>query len=1042
MRRTLFGLLIVLSNSLPAISGQPADWGDAQRPYRVAVTVPKEKQAREQMFVVLPLDFAADLARLGIRATVDPQSLRLVRAGRGDVPCQARDGRVEWADGSIAAGEERSYQLYFGTNVQRAPAGSAGKLRIPDYATDTTGHAWDFDDGGFAGITSWGNRPEFIRRKVEDGVLKLDVEQDPYFIWGTMWGAESPKRPAVRINVDRYSTLEMRIRQSIAGAQWDLYGRPVGRDSLLHYDFTVRGTNWQTVRIDLRREANWHGTLSALRIDPTSNVKAHVEIDWIRLTPLQQATRRAVELIGSPSKPPVRVTVTLADLQPRAGTTQTATVRVFDADGKTVSGQPVLLALASGSGGVLDAEPAKPSLAVSDQARRALTNGAGEAVFRYRVSRRAGAEADRLEAVAEFSAAAVTKVVVPIQPGPPHHYVVEPVRPRVLRPNDPTLVVTATLADEFDNPLAIDNRAIKWSASGGELLSVKRTSATFRGNPAERWVGRVAVKDADGLAGESAPISTLPDGPRPNRVRLLPNGYFAAGGKSWLPLGGFYANWVGLPTDGGEWDNRLSFTDASDEQVVAWLKFLKANGVTAQRFMLRTHRKNGMEPMDIGGRVNPGLFAAFLHYLDLARPFGFKFLLVLHEDYTKPCYFNRSALERWCLPWFAGENLDALPAFQRRFVRDGDLIGNIADKYTDADVLACQDRYARELIALVKNNPLVFGYELENEMVSCPASWANHAMTTVRAVDPDTPLCVSHGGGGLHTADPAWWKTQTTIDFYTYHIYPHGTTSPEMDYGLATDVLTRYGRMGKPAFLGESAGDQFSYGPDRETRRWTMRDLIWFSLCNGNPGCFFWNARGSELAEFRLANEIASRVNWTTFERKRPSIAVRVPHPLDHDQWFRSPEGVAANAMMGRYARHYLDRGVNFDFALDGAASYPLRAGVEKFAPPEPPPGDFAVSSGYQLASLVRTDNSEALVYARNFAGVKLWETTKPHPWKQWLRERKPAALRVTVNLAGKFNADIWNLDTGRYERRLVACGETLDLGANEHDFAVLLRRR
>ena len=30
---------------------------------------------------------------------------------------------------------------------------------------------------------------------------------------------------------------------------------------------------------------------------------------------------------------------------------------------------------------------------------------------------------------------------------------------------------------------------------------------------------------------------------------------------------------------------------------------LKTNGVTAQRFMLRTHRKNGMEPMDIGGRV-------------------------------------------------------------------------------------------------------------------------------------------------------------------------------------------------------------------------------------------------------------------------------------------------------------------------------------------------------------------------------------------------------------------------------------------------------
>ena len=127
MRRILFGLLIVLFHSYPAASGEPGDWRDPQRPFRVTVTVAKEKQPRERAFVVLPLDFAADLARLGVRATVDPQSLRLVRAGRGDVPCQVRDGRVEWADGPIAAGEDRSYHLYFGTNAQRAPAGSAGR---------------------------------------------------------------------------------------------------------------------------------------------------------------------------------------------------------------------------------------------------------------------------------------------------------------------------------------------------------------------------------------------------------------------------------------------------------------------------------------------------------------------------------------------------------------------------------------------------------------------------------------------------------------------------------------------------------------------------------------------------------------------------------------------------------------------------------------------------------------------------------------------------------------------------------------------------
>ena len=1040
MRNLFVGVLMILSCCQPVVSAEDGGWNDPQRPFRVAVTVPKEKQARERTFMVLPLDFAADLARLGVRGAVDPQSLRLVR--QGDVPCLVREGRVEWADGPIAAGEERTYRLYFTTVGNPVSSTSPPKLQIPDFATDTFGKAWDFRDGGFAGITSWGNRPEFIRHKVEDGVLKLDVEQDPYFIWGTMWGAESPKRTPLRLDVDRYSTLEMRIRQSVPGALWDLYGRPVGRDSLLHYEFTVHGTNWQTVRVELNKQANWHGMLSALRIGPAKRVKAHVEIEWIRLTPLQKATRGAVEVLGSPSQPAAHVAIALSDSQPSAGATQTAKVRVTGSDDKPVSGQPVLLALATGSDGALDAEHSTRSLAVSTQARRALTNGAGEASFRYRVSRRAGAEADRLQAAAEFSAAASASTTVAVKALAPHHYRVEPARPHVLRPGDPLLPVTATLVDEFDNLLPLGNRALTWSASGGKLASVKGANAVFRSNPARQWVDRVAVKDANGLSGESVPISALPAGPRPDRVRLLPNGYFAKAGKAWLPLGGFYANWVGLPTGDGEWDKRLSFTDASDEQVVAWLKFLKANGVTAQRFMLRTHRKNGMEPMDIGGRVNPGLFAAFLHHLDLARPFGFKFLLVLHEDYTKPCYHNRDALEKWCLPWFAGENLNALPVFQRRFVRDGDLIGDINDKYTDPDVLACQDSYAHEIIGLVKDNPLVFGYELENEMVECPASWANHAMATVRETDPNTPLCVSHGGGGLHTADPAWWKTRTTVDFYTYHLYPHGTTSLEMDYGLATDVLTRYGRMGKPAFLGESSGDQFSYGPDRETRRWTMRDLIWFSLCNGNPGCFFWNARGSELAEFKLAHEIAGRVDWTTFQRKRPGIAIRVPHPIDDDKWFRSHEGVAANAMMGRYAQYYLDRGVNFDFAVDEAADYPQRADVNQFAPPEPASADFGISPGCQLASLVRANGGEALVYVRNFAGVKLWVSPKPEPWKQWLRERKPATASVTVKLAGKFNADVWDLDTGKHECRPVACGDVIDLGTSDHDFAMLLQRR
>ena len=1081
---------------------QPAPgWADPERPYRARVTIPAEKHARDRVFAQLPLDLAADLARLGRPGAVDPAWLLLLpdpggkesgrvgeresggkgpgapgarpAAGRrahsptppfshSPVPVRLRDNRIEWLDGALPAGQERRYALYFRTVaydcsvplLARVQAGAgqapAADVRIPDYATEAYGNAWDFDEGDLDGIDQWGNRPEFIQRKVEDGLLKLDVKDDPWFVWGDMWGQVQRSQRPVKIDLARYPVLEMRVRQSVDSATWQLYGRPTTSDNLLSYEFPVSGAGWQTIRIDLRRQARWSGTLCAFRIDPTNGPQAHVEIDWVRLTPVRQAGRGAVEALGEPSAPAKSVAVVPASAQPRVGAQQVVAVRVTDAAGKHVAGQPVRLALLAGSGGALDAAPDFPSLECGKGERRAITGADGSARFGYRASRKAGTGADTLEATAEFAGLAGARRAIATGAGPAHHYAVSPTQPLMLRPGGPKAYATeivARLADEFGNPLPGGGRVLTWSAPGARLTQAEAHTradgsaiARFQGDPATRWVTQVTVKDEKGLEGQSAAICVLPAGPRPAPVQMLPNGYFTAAGKPWLPLGGFYANWVGAATPDGEWRQLVSFTDATEEQTIAWLRFLKESGVTAQRFMLRTHRKDGMEPMDIGGRVNPGLFAAFLRYLDLARPFGIRFLLVLHEDYTKPIYYNTQPLERWALPLWAGQNLDALPPFQRRFVRDRALIEDIGLKYTDPDVMACQDRYAREIIGLLKDNPQVFAYELENEMVNCPASWANHAIATIRSVDPKTPVCVSHGGGGLHTADPAWWKEKTSIDFYSYHLYPPGSTSPLVDYGAAIDVLTRYGRMGKPAFLGESAGDEFSTHPDRETRRWVMRDIIWFSLANGNPGCFFWNARGSEVAEFRLANEVASRIDWSTFQRRRPAIAVAVPHSLENDKWFRTPVGQAAYAMMGRYARHYLDRGVEFAFAID-AGAYPLRAGVEQFAPPEPPASEFVPSPGYQLKPLVAADGKTALLYVRNLAGVEFWESKERHPRRMHLRTRKPAPLQVKVNLPGRFQAEVWDLDTGRREQRPVAAGDTLDLGTTDHDFAVLLRR-
>lgn len=1045
-------LALVCASVLLCRADLDSPWLDPSRPYRVHVNIPAEPTMRGRMSGELHLDLGRDLARLGLPDQVDPGSARLIEigpAGTGlDVPVEKRGGSLIWEVPATYPGVARTYDLYFRTGADTSPRPQSNRIRVPDYATDAYGHGWDFDRGDFESIDTFGDKPEYIRsRKVEDGVLKLDVSGDAYFIWGAMWGDPGRSKRPVAIDLMRYPVLEMRVRQNVQEANWRIMGRPGRGESLVQYDFHVSGTDWQVVRIDLRKQAHWHGVLSALRIDPAKYVDAHVEIDWVRLLGLTAAERSPVEVLGGQPLP-ARVLVSVGSLRPIAGSEQLVTVRAVSADGSVRAGWPLRVELAPGSGGAIEPAGPRPALPI-ERGVRAVTAPDGTVTVRYRASRRAGPGADRLVAVAEFSLAAPATLRISPQAGRPVRYTVTPSAPLILRRGMSRLAIRAQLADEWGNPVEGGGRRLTWSAPGARVIAAQaRTgrdggaAATVLPDPARRWVVWISVRDSAGLSGQSAPVCALPVGPRRNPVRILPNGAFAAGGRAWLPLGGFYANWVGTPSPDGEWNRLISFVDATDAQIVAWLKLLKANGVTAERFMLRAHRPNGMEPMDIGGRVNPGLFAKFLHYLDLARPFGFRFQLVLHEDYTKPLYYDGDALEKFALPWYAGQDLNKLPPYQRRFIRDRRLIDDIAAKYTDPDVIACQDQYTREIVGLLKGNPLVFGYELENEMVGCPAKWVNHQLAVIRSVDPAVPICVSHAGGGLFTADPAWWRANTRIDYYTPHLYPDPpSTSPTVDYGLAVDVLMGYCRLAKPAFLGESAGDQFSQHPSRDTRRWTMRDIIWFSLTNGAPGCFFWNARASEVAEFRLANDIASRIDWTTFRRRPGALAVAVPHPSVDDQWFNTTDGRRAYEAMAQYAKYALDRGAEIDFVLSAAADRRTVDG-RTFAPPVGLRSSFRVSQGFQLEPLVRRDGAEALLYVRNFAGVERWDSPGNPRTTQYLRKRATAPLVLTVDLPGRFTADIWDLDTHAHTTRAVVSGESLELGATDHDFAVLLMRR
>jgi hypothetical protein len=824
---------------------------------------------------------------------------------------------------------------------------------------------------------------------------------------------------------------------------------------LLHHEFRVTGSGWQTVRIDLVKDAGWGGTLSAFRIDPTSEVpEAHVEIDWVRLVNEVQAARGALELLGPAGvEPPQRLELAVPGTTVVAGTRQPVTCRALDARGQPVPDWPVALRLDSASDGRLDAADS-PSLAEAPGLRRAVTDSDGIARVMLVAGRRAGQAADRLFAEAAGTQASA-QVAIGLLTGPPHHYRVQPDSPLLLRASDLPVAIAAQIEDEAGNPLPLPGRRLAFRVPEGVSGDAAQADTDAQGvartrlavDPAVRWVWRVEVEDNEGLRGTSAAITFLPDPPRPDPIQVLPNGYFAdSAGKPFVPLGGFYANWVQSETPDGEWGRLRSFTDTTDDDKRAWLRFLADSGVTAMRFMLRTHRPNGMEPMDIVGRVNPELFAEGVRYLDLGREFGLRFQLVVHEDYTKPVYVNREPIARFALRHYTAEQFRLLPPFQRRFLVDRDTLSPAGLRYTDPDAIACQDQYARELAEALLGNPQVFSYELENEMVNCPASWANHAIDVIHSLDPEVLVGVSHGGGGLHTGDPLWWQRNVRLGYYNYHLYPTGTTSPEMDYGAAVDVLARYGRLAGVCFMGESAGDEFGRHPDREVRRWVMRDIIWLALTNGNPGVFFWNARGAEVREFRLAREAMAMLDLATFRRVRPEIAIAVDHPLDGDKYYRTPQGVQDYAMMGRYAQHYLSQGVDTDFVVgpEAAAAYPLRCALAEFAPPEPTRRPVRASPGWQLRYLVRDDGQEVLVYVRNLATIESWRPPgDERAGTMYLRTRRPTPLALDFALpAGQpYAAVAFDLDSETRRAFAVEPAAALDLGSTDHDWGLVLKR-
>ncbi|MCD6352296.1 MAG: hypothetical protein J7M26_09275 [Armatimonadetes bacterium] len=908
-----------------------------------------------------------------------------------------------------------------------------------DYATVAHSDAWDFDEGDQEGISHWGDRPsQYGKVEVREGHLIVPVKgPDPYFIWGTMFGPPGAKS-SESIDSRLYRYLRMRVRQSYPVTDWTVYvtdekGRYKG------HEFRVRGKDWQVVTIDLARafEKFWDGRkMRALRIDTTNYAPgALVEIDWVRLErPAAEArigpalTRAQVE-----ARAQVRHVQAALPRQARAGERPVVKAAGLDAQGRPVPG----LALALG-------------LREEGRLTSSFVAAAGEDGWaRYEVA--VGTKAGRREEVVGVAddlgqpCAPVHVARLDVLPARLDHYELTTAR-RLVLVSQPRVEVTIWGADRFGNRRPVDIEKPRWRVShGGRVLQ----RGPLRGAPARvtilcsttpltrhearlwdeaRREGRLELRTME-LKDKSFTLSST--------------GYLLdPAGKLYLPLGGFYANWPStLPDEKGGIGRALDLFPCGpqpyragfpwsakvEKQVRDYLELCHRHGVTGLRLMLRN--------MDLVGRADPVQLKAVLHLLDLARPLGLRFDVVLFDDYDKPPYVNRAVLEKVILPHYSAEELEEVSGARARFLVDKRLLGSKKEKYTDPDAIACEKAYLDDLLPHLAPREEVFCYELENEMVYPPMSWVNEMTEYLHKLDPKTPVL---GNPGPHAwPEPARWRG-SKVDLFSYHPYNDG--QPDADHGAVAYMRSKWAAAaGKPMFTGEGGINQNRWQRDvkkvpPEYAARGIRDQIWLSMACGACGAFMWTAaHEAEMAEFAKVWPAlkAVGIDLVRLKRRRPTVAVVMP------------EDANANGKACALAWRLLSRGVDFDVVgpggggqyatrIDAASQDPAKLGLHSEL--------LTPSEGYQAAYLAGADLGQVLVYLRNVAGgIKNLGDGRA------CFVRQPGACRAQLRLArgvGFSRVQAYDLDAGKAVAVTVSQdGQVLVAGNTEHDYVLGLRK-
>jgi len=136
--------------------------------------------------------------------------------------------------------------------------------------------SWDWNNDG--NCEAWTANENITSANVADGYFTLDIAG----------GDANVTSPELSFNSEQYSTLEITYKNSTEDTNAEFYWTSSNggwaAERCLGFS-TIADDQWHTITLDLSQNANWSGTITQIRLDPTQNGSGLFEIDSLRFVP-------------------------------------------------------------------------------------------------------------------------------------------------------------------------------------------------------------------------------------------------------------------------------------------------------------------------------------------------------------------------------------------------------------------------------------------------------------------------------------------------------------------------------------------------------------------------------------------------------------------------------------------------------------------------------------------------------------------------------------------------------------------------------------